>query len=69
MKIFLIILFIGAIVNANTIIKYYVAEHIISKKFKSIGIYILIMKTNSESQLVIKRIKYKSIEFVEFDNY
>lgn len=59
---------VGAIVDANRTRKDFIAEQIISKNPKSVGIYRLTMKSNSDNfrasavQGVMKRIKAKGIE-------
>ena len=64
---------IGAIVDANTTRKDFVAESIISKNPQVVGIYRLIMKTGSDNfrassiQGVMKRIKAKGIEVVVYE--
>lgn len=64
---------IGAIVDANTTRKDYIADQIINKKPKRVGIYRLTMKTNSDNfrassiQGIMKRIKAKGIEVVVFE--
>ena len=64
---------IGAIVDANTTRKDFVAESILSKKPKRVGIYRLIMKSGSDNfrassiQGVMKRIKAKGVEVVVYE--
>ena len=64
---------IGAIVDANTTRKDFVADSIISKSPKVVGIYRLIMKSGSDNfrassiQGVMKRIKAKGIEVVVYE--
>ncbi|BDU80969.1 nucleotide sugar dehydrogenase [Clostridium perfringens] len=64
---------IGAIVDANRTRKDYIAEQIIKKNPKIVGIYRLTMKTNSDNfrassiQGIMKRIKAKGIEVVVFE--
>lgn len=64
---------IGAIVDANTTRKDFIAEQILAKKPKVVGIYRLTMKANSDNfryssiQGVMKRIKAKGIEVVVFE--
>ncbi|MGR5541170.1 UDP binding domain-containing protein, partial [Vibrio campbellii] len=64
---------IGAIVEANRTRKDFVADSILSKKPKRVGIYRLIMKSGSDNfrassiQGVMKRIKAKGIEVVVYE--
>ncbi|HFD1827092.1 TPA: nucleotide sugar dehydrogenase [Enterococcus faecium] len=64
---------IGAIVDANTTRKDFIAEQIIAKNPKVVGIYRLTMKANSDNfryssiQGVMKRIKAKGIEVVVYE--
>ncbi|MGR5474715.1 nucleotide sugar dehydrogenase [Vibrio astriarenae] len=64
---------IGAIVEANRTRKDFVADSIISKSPKRVGIYRLIMKSGSDNfrassiQGVMKRIKAKGIEVVVYE--
>ncbi|MDQ8378658.1 nucleotide sugar dehydrogenase [Enterococcus faecium] len=64
---------IGAIVDANTTRKDFIAEQILAKKPKVVGIYRLTMKAHSDNfryssiQGVMKRIKAKGIEVVVFE--
>ncbi|MEZ8321473.1 UDP binding domain-containing protein, partial [Vibrio splendidus] len=64
---------IGAIVDANRTRKDFVAESILNKKPKRVGIYRLIMKSGSDNfrassiQGVMKRIKAKGVEVVVYE--
>ncbi len=64
---------IGAIVDANTTRKDFIADQIISKNPEVVGIYRLTMKANSDNfrqssiQGVMKRIKAKGIEVVIYE--
>lgn len=64
---------IEAIVDANTTRKDFIAEQILAKKPKVVGIYRLTMKANSDNfryssiQGVMKRIKAKGIEVVVYE--
>ncbi|WP_318435600.1 nucleotide sugar dehydrogenase [Photobacterium leiognathi] len=64
---------IGAIVDANTTRKDFIADTIIAKKPKRVGIYRLIMKAGSDNfrassiQGIMKRIKAKGIEVVVYE--
>ncbi|MGL6107385.1 nucleotide sugar dehydrogenase [Romboutsia sp.] len=64
---------IGAIVDANTTRKDHVADMIIKRNPKTVGIYRLTMKTNSDNfrassvQGIMKRIKAKGIEVVVYE--
>jgi len=64
---------IGAIVDANTTRKDFIAESILAKKPKVVGIYRLIMKAGSDNfrassiQGIMKRIKAKGIEVVVYE--
>lgn len=66
---------IGAIVDANRTRKDFVANQIIKKKPKVVGIYRLVMKAGSDNfrasaiQGIMKRIKAKGIEVVVFEPY
>ncbi len=64
---------IGAIVDANTTRKDFIAQQILSKKPNIVGIYRLTMKANSDNfryssiQGIMKRIKAKGIEVVVYE--
>lgn len=64
---------IGAIVEANRTRKDFIAEQIIKRNPKTVGIYRLTMKTNSDNfrassiQGIMKRIKAKGIEVVVYE--
>lgn len=64
---------IGAIVDANRTRKDHIADMILAKKPKIVGIYRLTMKTNSDNfrsssiQGIMKRIKAKGIEVVVYE--
>jgi len=64
---------IGAIVDANSLRKDFIADAVIKRKPKVVGIYRLIMKTGSDNfrassiQGVMKRIKAKGIEVVVYE--
>ena len=64
---------ISAIVEANSTRKDFIANSIINKKPKVVGVYRLIMKTNSDNyressvQGVMKRIKEKGIEVIVYE--
>jgi UDPglucose 6-dehydrogenase len=64
---------IGAIVDANTTRKDFVADSILAKNPKVVGIYRLIMKSGSDNfrassiQGIMKRLKAKGIEVVIFE--
>ncbi|WP_462180672.1 nucleotide sugar dehydrogenase [Pseudoalteromonas gelatinilytica] len=64
---------IGAIVDANTTRKDFIANSIINRKPKVVGIYRLVMKSGSDNfrasaiQGIMKRIKAKGIEVVVYE--
>ncbi|MDO6548985.1 nucleotide sugar dehydrogenase [Pseudoalteromonas carrageenovora] len=64
---------IGAIVDANTTRKDFIADSIINRKPKIVGVYRLVMKMGSDNfrasaiQGIMKRIKAKGIEVVVFE--
>lgn len=64
---------IGAIVDANRTRKDHIAEQIIKRNPKTVGIYRLTMKTNSDNfrassiQGIMKRIKGKGIEVIVYE--
>ncbi|WP_078378813.1 nucleotide sugar dehydrogenase [Sutcliffiella halmapala] len=64
---------IGAIVDANTTRKDYIASKILEKNPKVVGVYRLTMKTNSDNfrassiQGIMKRIKSKGVEVVIYE--
>ena len=64
---------IGAIVDANTTRKDFIADSIIKRSPKVVGVYRLVMKTGSDNfrasaiQGIMKRIKAKGIEVVVYE--
>lgn len=64
---------IGAIVDSNRTRKDHIAEQIIKRNHKTVGIYRLTMKTNSDNfryssiQGIMKRIKAKGIEVIVYE--
>jgi len=64
---------IGAIVDANTTRKDFIADSIIKRNPKIVGVYRLVMKTGSDNfrasaiQGIMKRIKAKGIEVVVYE--
>lgn len=64
---------IGAIVDSNRTRKDHIAEQIIKRNTKTVGIYRLTMKTNSDNfryssiQGIMKRIKAKGIEVIVYE--
>jgi UDPglucose 6-dehydrogenase len=64
---------IGAIVDANTTRKDFIADSIIKRSPKIVGVYRLVMKTGSDNfrasaiQGIMKRIKAKGVEVVVFE--
>jgi UDPglucose 6-dehydrogenase len=64
---------IRAIVDANTTRKDFVADSILARQPKRVGVYRLIMKAGSDNfrsssiQGVMKRIKAKGVEVVIYD--
>lgn len=64
---------IGAIVDANTTRKDFIAEQILAKKPTTVGIYRLTMKSNSDNfryssiQGIMKRLKAKGVEVIVYE--
>ena len=64
---------IGAIVDANTTRKNFIADSILKRKPKRVGIYRLIMKSGSDNfrassiQGIMKRLKSKGVEVIIYE--